>query len=102
MYVRISREGSAEIEERDDFKHFSVRPDFGRNDKAARAGVDPRVSFASDDHVWVEASLVMERAGWKESSAGAVAFLGMLEKARPHNWVRDAPLSVAAHVEWPE
>lgn len=102
MYVRISREGGADIEERDDFKRFSVRPDFGRNDRAARARVDPRISFASDDHVWVEASLVIERAGWTASDAGAEAFNTMLNKARPHNWVRDAPLSVAAHVEWPE
>ncbi|HUN13033.1 MAG TPA: hypothetical protein PLE50_12300 [Rhabdaerophilum sp.] len=102
MHVRLSRDGSAGIEERDDFKRFSVRPDFGRGDAAARARADPRIVFVSDDQVWVEAALVMERAGWSIPGPAADAFMQMLEKARPHGWVRDAPLAVAAHVEWPD
>ena len=102
MHIRISRDGGVEIRELDDFRRFSIRPDFGRDEKSLLRAVDSRIEFTSDNQAWVEASLVQDRAGWASGDAASAGFERMIEKARPHGWIRDNPLSIAAHIEWPQ
>ncbi|RUZ71538.1 hypothetical protein EN943_33420 [Mesorhizobium sp. M7A.F.Ca.US.006.01.1.1] len=100
MIVHLASNGSVSVVDPDDFRRFKVEIDAPHGDlQTARRGFGEMVAFESKRQAWVSAGHLLRLAGPRDADWDR-EFARMIEAARPHGWVRDDPLRIAAHVEW--
>lgn len=101
MIIRIQASYGVCVDDAMDFRRFKIVSDVGRPDyervKEAAAGV---IEFDSPDQAWVSAAALEERVEVSQREIWRPQFDRMIDQARPHGWIRDDPLRIAAHVEW--
>jgi hypothetical protein len=97
MIVFLDRELRLSLLEAADFKAFRVDVPAGRALAEIARAVEPAVAFEGDEVAWVSETWLRGQraeAAWQEGLAA------MIEKARPHGWIRNDPeLAVRAHVK---
>lgn len=101
MFVKIAKDQSVTLEDRDNFRAFKVvaegsaaAPDMARR---ALAGL---ADLVDTDTAWVRQAALRSRPEVAQDEAWQQAFSAMIEKARPHGWIDDARQAIKAHVEW--
>jgi len=101
MIIRIQATHDVSVDDAMDFQRFKIVSDVGRSDyervRGAAAGV---IEFESPDKAWVSAAALEERVEVSQREIWRPKFDRMIDQARPHGWIRDDPLRIAAHVEW--
>lgn len=101
MIVHVGTDGAVDVRDADDFRRFKIAVDL-----AADALADVRETLAgfavldSPGQAWVSADALRRIAGRENDQAWCRSLDAMIDKARPHGWIRDNPLMIAAHVEW--
>jgi hypothetical protein len=103
MFVKVSADGTAALEDRDNFRAFKLlvtgNPSKLEATRKALAGI---AELPDQDTAWIfEAALrawpeVAQDAAWQQS------LTGMIEKAKPHGWIDEQRKAIKAHVEWQE
>ena len=59
------------------------------------------IEFDSDSIAWVSAAGLQALPPVRDDAAWGSGFTQMIDKARPHGWIRDRPkLAIKAHVVW--
>jgi hypothetical protein len=101
MFIKVSSERGAEIEDRDNFRAFKVVVAHGRDriDDARRALVG-LAELPDHETAWVFADALRRWPGLQDDSAWQKNFAAMIEKAKPHGWIDEARNAIKAHVEW--
>jgi hypothetical protein len=97
MIVSIGKKNGPQLLDPDNFRAFRVDIPADSSVPELKLKTFPNVVFEGENIAWVaEAWLRTQNAdeAWRRSLAD------MIEKVRPHGWVRDTPiLAVRAHVE---
>ena len=103
MIVYVTEQSDCRLEDPHNFKQFKVQlaapiEQFDRLRKALAALVD----FEDNATAWVSVNQILALSPAGEEAAWQAEFKRMIEKARPHGWIRDEPnLAIKAHVVWP-
>ena len=104
MIVFVNHELAHQLRDAHDFRRFHVeiaapRGSFGQ----LRERLTDLIEFEDDANAWVSADRlrtlpeVQNDAKWQDD------LHRMIEKARPHGWIRDQPrLMIKSHVVWVE
>lgn len=93
MILAISPHGH-QLDEPDRFDAFALM----LKDGATADDLPAAIEREGEDHAWVPADWVRELAGSEQAPDWPARFDAMIEKARPHGWIRDAPLRIKAHI----
>ena len=103
MFIKLSANGDATLEDRDNFRAFKLVVDGGPAGlEAARRALAGKADLPDQSTAWIfEAALrgwpsVAEDAAW-QANLGA-----MIEKAKPHGWIDEQRQAIKAHIEWTE
>lgn len=99
MIIRMSPDRQIHLDDLMDFRRFKIVVEARQTEaldvKKAFAGF---AAFEGKAQAWINAQALRDLAGpdaeWNRG------FDGMVAMARPHGWIRDEPLHIAAHVEW--
>jgi len=101
MIVRVAADYAVRLHDRDDFKRFKVVVEAPQ---AAYAQVQQAcaglIEFETPDKGWVAADALQAQVSGAGVPEWKQGFERMMAAARPHGWIKDGPLRVAAHVEW--
>jgi hypothetical protein len=103
MIVLLDDDGTIRLEAADDFRRFHCEIGLAHASlEAAQAALAGTARIESREHAWVDlaALLRLGRQAAPEPEAWAAAAQAMVDKARPHGWVRDEPTAIKAHIEW--
>jgi hypothetical protein len=102
MIVFVNEQFTPELQEPDNFRAFSLEIAIpkGMFDDV-RAALADFVDFESESGAWVQAEALQAIAPSGGSETWRADFARMIEKARPHGWIRDVPeVAIRAHVVW--
>ena len=101
MFVKVSADGSVQLEDRDNFRAFKlVIAGDRRTIDDVRRVLGHVAEFVDGDTAWVFADALRQRAEVANNPAWQQNFSAMIEKARPHGWIDDQRNAIKAHVEW--
>ncbi len=102
MIVFVSEQLTHQLIEPDNFRKFSVEialPKERLDELRKRLG--DIVEFEDDSSAWVSADALQAMSAARKAPSWQAEFSRMIEKARPHGWIRDVPkLAIKAHVVW--
>ena len=102
MIVFVSEQSGCQLLEFDDFRKFSVNiaAPMGRLDEWRKVARDV-VEFEDESTAWVSADALRNMPSVKSNATWQSGLVRMIEKAKPHGWIREAPkLAIKAHVVW--
>ena len=101
MFVKVSADGRASLEDRDNFRAFKlvIEGDPTQIDIARRAlsGVAELPDSAT---AWIAEAALRQRPEVAQDQAWQQGLSTMIEKARPHGWIDDQRRAIKAHIEW--
>jgi hypothetical protein len=101
MIIRIAATHRVCVVDAMDFQRFKIVCDLGRLEyERAKEAATGLIEFESPDKAWVSAAALEEHVDAPQREIWRPEFERMIDKARPHGWIRDDPLRIAAHVEW--
>ena len=101
MKIRVSRELEVSLQAPDDLKRFKMVLEVDRKRLPAVGKALAGIALLDGVEVaWVSADWLRQQSGLSESPEWNQRFEGMLEFARKHGWVREAPVMVRCHLEW--
>ena len=102
MIVFVSEQLTHKLIEPDNFRKFNIEiaaPKERLNELRKLLG--DVVEFEDESSAWVNADGLQALSSLGEDATWRAEFARMIEKARPHGWIRDVPkLAIKAHVVW--
>ena len=101
MIVMVNADKSISLVQADDFKRFHCEIQIPNATlEQAQAALKGIAELESRETAWtaVDALLALKRDSTAPQWETSVQT--MIEKARPHGWVRDHPLAVKSHIVW--
>ncbi len=101
MIIHVDSQYGITIQDPKDFKKFKVivaAPIQSLGN--IKAAVSKVVTFDDAKSGWVSAGALFDWPSLKDDPDWRGGLEAMIEKARPHGWIKDAPLSIKAHIEW--
>jgi hypothetical protein len=102
MIVFVSEQLDHQLKEPANFRNFSIEIAAPRDRlrELSRLLKDV-VDFADESSAWVCASGLQAMSSLGEDATWRAELGRMIEKARPHGWIRDVPkLAIKAHIDW--
>ena len=102
MFVFIDENLEAALKEASDFSRFHVEVTVPREKvKEIQEQLGHLVSFAADGSAWISVAGLLDLYCADQRDAWNASLAGMIDKARPHGWIRDEPEpAIKAHVIW--
>jgi hypothetical protein len=102
MIVFVNGQFTPQLLEPDNFRKFSIEIELPKDRfDDLKTALRDVVCFESDTSAWVSSSVLQEMSPAGGSPSWRAEFARMIEKARPHGWIRDTPkLAIKAHVVW--
>lgn len=102
MIIDVSSGFSASLRDPTDFRRFHVELDL---DQAAlldlRVRLGDLAEWVDADVAWISIAALRRLPGVTADPAWENGLATMIEKARPHGWIRDEPVpAIRAHLVW--
>lgn len=101
MIVMVAADKSVSLVQADDFKRFHCEiqiPDATL--EQAQAALKGVAELESRELAWVDVNALLALKRDSASPLWEASVQTMIEKARPHGWVRDEPLAIKSHIVW--
>lgn len=102
MIVFVSEQLTHQLIEPNNFRKFSIEIALPKERlHELRNRLRDLVEFEDNSSAWVSADALQAMSASEEGTSWRAEFARMIEKARPHGWIRDVPkLAIKAHVVW--
>ena len=102
MIVFVSKQLDRQLIEPNNFRKFSVKVAAPKDRlEELRKVLGDVVEFEGESTAWVCADGLQTMSSVGEDATWRAELARMIEKARPHGWIRDTPkLAIKAHVVW--
>jgi len=102
MIVFVGEQSAPQLMEPNDFGKFSVKIAAAKDRfEELRKLLLGAVEFDGESIAWVCADKLLEMSSVASDAAWRGELARMIEKARPHGWIRDDPkIAIKAHVVW--
>jgi hypothetical protein len=102
LIIDVSSGYAASLRDPEDFRRFHVELDL---DKAAvpelRARLGGLADWVDSEVAWISVAALRRLPGVTADAAWENGLAAMTEKARPHGWIREAPVpAIRAHLVW--
>jgi hypothetical protein len=101
VFLKVSNDGAATLEDRDNFRAFKLVVEGGRDRlDTVRRALAGKADLPDGDTAWIFEAALRQWPGVAQSAAWQQNFSTMIEKARPHGWIDDERKAIKAHIEW--
>ena len=101
MILTLAADKSVTLVQANDFKRFYCEIHIvDATLELAKAALNGILELESRYVSWVDVDALFRLDRDSTSSDWETSALAMIEKARPHGWVRDYPLAVKSHIVW--
>ena len=101
MFLKFSRSGGLQLEDRDNFRAFKLVIEGEQSQlDAVRNAVAGKAEIADAKTAWIFEDALRRWPGVEHDAAWQQNLSAMIEKARPHGWIDEQRKAIRAHVEW--
>jgi hypothetical protein len=101
MIVMVNADKSVSLVQADDFKRFHCEIQIPNATlEQAQAALKGIAELESRELAWVDVDALLALKRDSTAPQWEPSVQTMIEKARPHGWVRDEPLAIKSHIVW--
>ena len=101
MFLKVSKGGGVELEDRRNFRAFKLVVE-GRREEVDEVGrtLAGTAELSDANTAWVFEEALRRWPGLAEDAGWQQGLTGMIEKAKPYGWIDEQRKAIKAHIEW--
>lgn len=101
MIVTVAADKSVSLVQADDFKRFHCEVRIPNATlEQAQSALEGIAELESRETAWVDVGALLALKRDSTAPQWETSVQTMIEKARPHGWVRDEPVAIKSHIVW--